>query len=257
MRIISLNIWGGHEWGALLSFVHGRKDDTDIFCFQETWDSTESSQEGSSEGRIYAALRAALPSHEALFFPIADRGALQRFPSDVVLGLSVFVRKGITIEGTNVHLVSEIEGAMNHDCLGYGFAHIHVKKEGMDLDIITVHGMSQPGDKLDTPIRLAQSQLILDFISTLQGPTVLLGDFNLMPGTESIAMIERTMENLISKFDIKDTRGSVNHAQYPKDDQQYFADFAFVSKGIVVNDFTVPDLPLSDHLPLIMDISLQ
>ena len=38
---------------------------------------------------------------------------------------------------------------------------------------------------------------------------------------------------------------------------QEFADYAFVSPGIRVVDFVVPDLPVSDHLPLILSTEIE
>ena len=35
---------------------------------------------------------------------------------------------------------------------------------------------------------------------------------------------------------------------------QEFADYAFVSPEIVVTSFEVPDLPISDHLPMMLEI---
>jgi endonuclease/exonuclease/phosphatase family metal-dependent hydrolase len=77
-----------------------------------------------------------------------------------------------------------------------------------------------------------------------------------MPDTESIRMIEQTgMRNLIADFGIATTRSELSYAQYPPDDRQHFADFAFVSPEARVVDFRVPRVNISDHLPLVLSLA--
>ncbi len=45
MRLISLNIHGGHEFEALIDFVKAQQEVTDIFCFQEVFDTPTDSKE--------------------------------------------------------------------------------------------------------------------------------------------------------------------------------------------------------------------
>ena len=49
-------------------------------------------------------------------------------------------------------------------------------------------------------------------------------------------------------------RGPISNAKYPND-PQYFADYAFVSPGVNVTSFAVPVLPVSDHLPFVLEFS--
>lgn len=83
-----------------------------------------------------------------------------------------------------------------------------------------------------------------------------------MPETESLRLFEQSgLRNLIKEYRIHTTRGThcwTLHPQYTKPpyEQQEFADYTFVSPGIVVNSFSVPDLPISDHLPMVLDCEL-
>ncbi|MBU3923620.1 MAG: hypothetical protein KJ592_01770, partial [Nanoarchaeota archaeon] len=38
MKVISLNIWGGKEFGSLMNYVSDNINNTDIFFFQEVYD---------------------------------------------------------------------------------------------------------------------------------------------------------------------------------------------------------------------------
>ena len=60
------------------------------------------------------------------------------------------------------------------------------------------------------------------------------------------------MRNLIIEKNIPRTRSKLSPF-WGKSDFQKFADYTFVSKNIVVKDFSVPDVEISDHLPMILE----
>lgn len=81
---------------------------------------------------------------------------------------------------------------------------------------------------------------------------ILAGDFNLLPDTESIAMLGRRLRDLVREYAVPTTRSRLNpYRGTPR--EQKFADYIFfVSPSLQVHDFAVPDLLVSDHLPLIL-----
>jgi hypothetical protein len=123
-----------------------------------------------------------------------------------------------------------------------------------------VHGLPQPGTKLDNPDRIRQSEEILEAVKDFSKPVIIGGDFNLMPDTKSIKIFEdRGYRNLIKEFDIKNTRNEVSWGQFneqPDFEKQYFADYCFISPGVKVKNFEVPYNEVSDHLPLILDFEI-
>lgn len=74
-------------------------------------------------------------------------------------------------------------------------------------------------------------------------------DFNLEPETRSIKMLENGMKNLIKEFGIKFTH---NKELCPDDN---ISDYVIISEGIDVKKFKVPEVFVSDHLPLILEFS--
>ena len=86
------------------------------------------------------------------------------------------------------------------------------------------------------------------------------GDFNLMPDTKSINLFENSgYRNLIKEFDIKETRNRFAWDTFKNDPdyvQQHFADYCFVSKDINVKSFEVPDIEVSDYLPLVLEFEV-
>ena len=58
--------------------------------------------------------------------------------------------------------------------------------------------------------------------------------------------------NLIKDHRISSTRNELAWDRFPGN-KQLFADYTFVSGDVEVRDFKVPNVPISDHLPMILD----
>lgn len=116
-----------------------------------------------------------------------------------------------------------------------------------DYAVINVHGLWQGSIKGDTEAKIEQSKKIIDLADKTEGKKIICGDFNLLPDTEAIQMLGDKYENLINKYQIKDTRGSL----YTK--ELRYSDYAFSDKNIVVHNFTITSVSVSDHLPLTFD----
>jgi endonuclease/exonuclease/phosphatase family metal-dependent hydrolase len=114
--------------------------------------------------------------------------------------------------------------------------------------IINFHGLWNGKGKSDSNERLLQSGNIIHFLKKIPHPYIMCGDFNLLPNTTSLKMIEGIgMRNLIKEFRITSTRSSL----YKK--PLRFADYALVSGGVKVNEFKVLPDEISDHLALYLD----
>jgi endonuclease/exonuclease/phosphatase family metal-dependent hydrolase len=81
----------------------------------------------------------------------------------------------------------------------------------------------------------------------MSGAKILCGDFNLLPDTDSLAILEQGMRNLVKEYRVTSTRSQF----YEKPDR--FADYILVSPEVIVEDFQVLDEAVSDHLPLLLE----
>jgi endonuclease/exonuclease/phosphatase family metal-dependent hydrolase len=116
------------------------------------------------------------------------------------------------------------------------------------LAIINVHGIWQGGIKTDTEAKIEQSKKILDLAEKTDGRKIICGDFNVLPDTKSIQMLADKYTDLIREYGIKETRSSL----YTKELRH--AGFVFVDNKISVKDFSVPNMVVSDHLPMIIEL---
>ncbi|CEG56833.1 endonuclease/exonuclease/phosphatase family protein [Legionella fallonii] len=242
MKLITLNIWGGHLRNPLLKFIHANRD-VDIFCLQEVYHNAHRTIANKDKDRelslnIFTDLQKLLPEHHAIF-----KAAVEN-----VYGIGMLIKNNIDIIGEgeiNIHRRRHYPGiGLNHD---RNLQWIECELNNKIYSILNVHGLWNGQGKKDTPERIDQSNRIRQFMDTINTPKILCGDFNLRPETQSMSILERDMKNLIKDYKIRSTRTRF----YSKEEQ--FADYILTSPEIIVNQFAVMSAEVSDHSPLFID----
>ena len=131
------------------------------------------------------------------------------------------------------------------------FINLVLDINGKKLQIINVHGIWSK-DKLGDKRTIAQSEEILSHVR-YDIPSIIVGDFNLLPNTESIQKINKKMINLIEKYEIKSTRPIFDDGL---DKGDLVCDYIFVNNKVKINSFKVLNNNVSDHFPLILDFDI-
>lgn len=261
MKLISLNTWGGKLFEPLIKFIKQYSFDIDIFCFQEIYDTASSvKQFHNIRANLLVELKQLLPDFQ-VFYTLEFSGYdsnPDHVDFDLTVGEAIFIHKDIKIHSFGKLPIS---GDKSDTVLKTDFSNLPVTLQSIDFvisneqfTVCNFHGNAFPGTKLDTKLRLEQSKKISDFLKTKQGAKILVGDFNLLPQTQSIKMLEDNMRNLIKEFNIQRTR-SKHSPFYGKSGFQKFADYTFVSNEVKVKSFEVPKVEISDHLPMILEFS--
>lgn len=247
MNVLSLNLWCGNVYDALMPFLEMQKDTIDVFCFQEVHDTTDPDvpkRMGSTVTDVhdlFAQLKALLSDHTGLYAP--------RFGS---FGQAIFIRKGILIDAYTVRTMKDGFGRILSEGNQPSIAQcIDIVCDGTNYRMINVHGLWIPGKgKGDSPERIEQSEAILQLVSESDRSVILCGDLNLDLDTESIHMLERAgLRNWVRNNGITSTRSEL----YTKVIR--FADYIFTSRDIPVTSFEVLPDTVSDHLPLRLALS--
>jgi exonuclease III len=244
MKLVSLNTWGGKADGIIDFFK--KNDDVHIFLLQEVfYEGTErtpwSETSLKNNARLFHDIQAVLPNHHG-YFAAAESNEW---------GLAAFVHKSLTVESAGnifVHRWQDALEGQDGATLGRNLQYLKVHIDSSDVTICNFHGLWNGMGKSDTEDRLNQSRKILEFIESTSDPVILAGDFNLSPDTESLAMLEKGMRNLIKEYGITSTRTSY----YEKENK--FADYVLVSSEIDVKDFKVLPDEVSDHAALYLEI---
>ena len=259
MKLLCLNLWGGRQGSLLTDYLKQESASTDIFCFQEVFDSpSELEKNDGARMHLWEELKILLPGFQG-FFAESYSGWIDKTKVDfpVRTGQAIFVKRGLEVKETGNFYVygdknTKILSNFENEPKNVQYAKLLVLDK--EILILNVHGKWHPGNKLDTPERIEQSKIILDFLKKFSCPKIVCGDFNLMPNTKSIAILEEAMENLISTYKITNTRNKISWEE--NKNIQHFADFTFVSPDVRIKSFRVPYNEVSDHLPMLLEFDI-
>lgn len=122
---------------------------------------------------------------------------------------------------------------------------------GKPLQVINVHGCWNQGN-LGNGRTSVQTKAILAAVRQ-DIPSIVVGDFNLLPQAKDLKPLNKNLTNLISKYHIKSTRP---HFDDGLDTGGVVCDYVFVNDLVKVNDFKVIASEISDHYPLILDFDI-
>ncbi len=259
MKLISLNTWGGKLFEPLIEFIKENASDTDIFCFQEVFSTTSNHQtEMGFRLNLYQKLQKILPNHNSFFDPCLDNyiaGSFQKNLVDFNLswGQVTFVSKQFTVASQGDFFVYGSKDSFNpeyENTVPRNVQFLSFVTAGERYTVCNLHGIWVRGPKIDIPARIKQSERIKTFLDQQKGERILVGDFNLDMNTQSIRILEENLVNLVKEYKIPTTRSK----HYDKTDDK-FADYTFVSNDVKVKSFKVPEIEISDHLPMILEFS--
>jgi endonuclease/exonuclease/phosphatase family metal-dependent hydrolase len=124
-----------------------------------------------------------------------------------------------------------------------GMAQVGVDVKGRPLTILNTHLSEVPA------ARMAQVRWILQTISGIRGPLILMGDFNAHPTAPEIRLLTRRLRDA----------AAVRRLRTPTAGNSRL-DYVFVSRGITVLDARIPSSSayrVSDHRPLIVRLRLD
>lgn len=249
MRIITLNTWGGRAMHPLMRFFRKRAPETDVFCLQEVFDTDQASLEARHpdehvRGDLFRKISAELADFRGAFAAFGDNSDRQ--------SLAVFVRRTVPVKEIADFVVYQPPQPREHGSVVFSSRKLQtvtVEFGGRDLLVANFHGLWNGGPKTDTPERLEQSRRVKESLGKHAGPAVVCGDFNLLPETESVRILEQGMRNHVREQGVASTRTPL-YRHYDDPAEPNFADYVLSTPDLEVKRFEVlPDL-VSDHAPL-------
>lgn len=256
MRLVSLNTWCGRTLHPLMRFFRKWKNDTDIFCLQEVSNCDQETVDHRHPdehvcGPLFAKIGRELDGFEGWFATFDD--------DPDRMSLAMFVRRGLTVVDARdflIHTPTQPHETGSRIFSPRKLQHVMVQAGDRKVCIANIHGLWNGGPKTDAPERIAQSERIRAFMVKCHEPLVLCGDFNLLPDTESLRMVERGMRNLVREYGVNSTR-TVLYREYSDPNVPKFADYVLASPKVGINEFRVlPDL-CSDHAALYVDFRID
>jgi exonuclease III len=266
LRLETLNIWGGRLYPALLAYIRGQANKVDIFCFQEVYTTRSDNlwvrvasalasplrptNDLPERANIYQELQNALPQFDGYFSACQDHYAYHGPVSfDLSFGLAIFARKTLHLDEVGEYFVYRKRNSVvgrDNATIGRSLQYLQFRFNSKPFTVMNVHGLWNGKGKTDSPERLEQSRKIKVFLEMTRGAKILCGDLNLLPHTQSLALLEDGMDNLVKTYGIPSTRSQF----YERTER--FADYILVSPEVTIRSFEVLDANVSDHLPLLL-----
>lgn len=262
MKLISLNTWGGKIYQPLMNFIKQHSRDTDIFCFQEIYNTTSEIKQYKDLLRtnLLDELKNILKDFQVFYFPTLfgfdDEADKVNF--NLSYGSAIFIKKSIKTDYHKDYFIYRDKSLSylkkNFSNLATPLQYVQFNLNDKVFSVFSFHGAPYPAAKKDTYKRLVQSKKVKEIIDKAKGAKILVGDFNLSLYTKSVGLFEDNMINLIKKFNIEKTRSKLSPF-YGKGNFQKFADYTFTTPDVLVKSFLVPNIKISDHLPMILEFS--
>lgn len=243
-----------------MKFINDHSQDTDIFCFQEVFKTTSNIKESAGKRvNIYDEILRILTDHQGYFAPSLDnyivvsRSQVNSTNFNLSYGLAFFIKNKVKVEAAGDFFVYRDRNSFNPNDLNTlprNVQYINFTKSGKKFTVCNLHGIWLKEGKKDALSRIKQSKIIKQFLTQQKGEKIVCGDFNLDINTKSIDLLEKDLVNLIRKYKIQTTRNEL----FPGEDR--YADYIFVSAGVKIKSFQVPNVEVSDHLPLILEFAI-
>jgi endonuclease/exonuclease/phosphatase family metal-dependent hydrolase len=242
-RLIQLNVWGGRLENTLKDFLSAQKPD--IICLQE-------------------AISYKKPN-PAFFYSIENMQKLCDLPYlafgpvftfNLMRGSAGFgncIISRFPIQKTEIvftRLEHNEDFDFNEDDYNArNFIHGQIDINGKMVHVLTHHGFHVPEHKEGTNETLAQMQHLRDYVASLEGPIILTGDFNLVPHSKSLELINSQLQNLSISHNLKTTRNAFTY-------KREVCDYIFVNDEIHTERFSVSEELVSDHKALILEFTI-
>lgn len=249
LRLISLNVEAGKYFDDLISYISKKASSTDIFCLQEVFNTKTSNKIVSKYYRanLFSELKKILPEHTGYFTTLQDGFGFDGvcdFP--IEWGDCIFVKNDLKLKAKGEIFIYRYRNSRkdHNSTLPRALQYIILDINGQNYVISHFHGLWNGLGKGDSADRIKQSKKVIDFLKKQDGSKVLCGDLNLLPESQSLAILEKSLVNLIKKYNIESTRSSF----YKKKCKH--ASYTLVSDDIIVKEFDVPNINVSDHLPM-------
>lgn len=251
LKIINLNVWiGGKLFDPMLDFLNNEK--ADIVLLQEVYNSQDPSLE--RRYRTFEVLKEQLGYEYGAFAPaFLEEMGEQSFEQGNAI-LSVFPLTEVSTTWYDVPYGTRIDDWEHFHVTPRCLQHVVADIDGKSFHLLNTQGIWGE-DGGDNERRLKMAEQIVTEVSD-HSPLLLAGDFNVRYQTEAIAKIEKKLTNVF-KDDVKTT---FNLKQKDLEKFPGFADAAvdgiFVTPDIKIIEKRVPDVDVSDHMPMVVEVEI-
>jgi len=240
VKLMQLNAWGGRMEPQIADLI--RTEKPDILCLQE---SISFGGEGTG---LFITIENIQEIGDLSFAAFAPVFSFSYMKGTAKFGNCILSRFPIQEAKTVFTYLEHKDNFMwGEDSANVrNFVHATIDIQGKPFNVVTHHGFWVADHKNGNDETLRQTKIIADYCHKLTGPSILTGDFNLIPESGSIKQINKVMTNLTLEHGLKTTRT-------PLTTKTEACDFIFVSKEVKVRRFGALEKQASDHMALVLE----
>lgn len=238
MKILQLNIWAGRLKRQIIDLVFREKPD--VICLQEV---VRLPGKESVFITTLDELQDELNFQHVFFAPLFSFGYMNR---KAELGNCIMSQHSISseyAEFTNLEYIENLDFTEIGDYNVRNFQHAVIESNIGSINVLNHHAHHLRGYKRGDENTLRQCTRIAEYALNMGRKTIVCGDFNLEPTSESLEKINAVLVNHIKEQGITSTRTPLTH-------KTEACDYIFTSPDIEVKDFQVLDDVASDHKAL-------
>lgn len=251
IKVICLNVWiGGILFDGLLDFF--KAENADILLLQEV--RSNAGENLPREYQTHQIFQKELGYEFASFAPAFIDSLDSR---EVVQGNLILSKFPLTQKETifyDIPFGVRIDEPEHYEVTPRNLQHVTVEIDGTPIHLFNTQGIWGK-DGLDTHRRITMGEIISHEVSQVS-PVILAGDFNILPESKTISLIEKHLVSVFkgemtTSFNVK-RKDLVTSPGYGTS----VVDMFFVSPQLTVTNHYCPQVDISDHLPLVVELSL-
>ena len=125
-----------------------------------------------------------------------------------------------------------------------------VEVQGKTLHILSWHG-AWTAPPHDTSLTFKQARIVHDYLKNISSPFVLGGDLNAVMSSKTVKLVETVSSNLMKHASVKMTTNPKVHKIAPRG---FLVDYIFSSFDFKLLSVDVPQITVSDHLPVVANL---
>lgn len=252
IKFIQINIYKGKYLEALVEFL--QRENPDIITMQEV-SVAEANLCSDKSANLFELIRGEM----GLGGVYTTDVKLEGFPNSA-FGNAVLSRFPIT--GHKMIKLKEfrpltLEEFSSTESI-WPFIPRHLLDATIDLDGQSLHAISWHGawtaPPQDTPETERQAKIVVDHLSSISVPFIIGGDLNTIPQSKTIQMVSSIATNLMEGSGILQTMNSRLHRIGSRG---YLVDYIFTSKHFKKISLDVPQVDVSDHLPVVAELEFE
>src|SRR3990167_8522700 len=125
--------------------------------------------------------------------------------------------------------------------------------DGQKIRVISWHA-AWTAPPIDTKETLRQAKLVADYLANSKEPFILVCDMNAVPQGKTAGLINQSAVNLMMNSGVLQTNHPKVHKIAPRG---FVIDYIFTSAHFKLKKLEVPEVTISDHLPVIAELEFK